>query len=141
MNMATKKFWRGLLLVALAVCTTIAQAELYTWVDKNGKKHYGDKIPPEYAKQATAVEQKKINSMPTPPSVNFYQPPARNQDSAPAATDNTAPRGNSCEDQKRAFEESQACFNDCRLHRVRTHNVNNVSACGHCADVKKPNCD
>lgn len=141
MNIVTNRFWRGLLLITLAMCTTLAQAELYTWVDKQGKKHYGDKIPPEYAKQASAVEQKKINSMPAPPSVNFYQPPpARNQVSD-QSTGNNNNQGNSCEQQKRAFEESQACFNDCRVHRDRAHNVNNVSACGHCTDVKKPSCD
>lgn len=140
MKTAIKKGWRSLLIIALATLTTLAQAELYTWVDKNGKKHYGDKVPPEYAKQATTVEQKKPNTMPAPPSVEFYQPPpARNQvNDQPASTGN---QDNSCEQQKRAYEESLACYNDCRLHRIRTHNVNNVSACGHCTDVKKPNCD
>ncbi len=135
------KSLRSALVLLLAGISILAQAELYTWVDKNGKKHYGDKIPPEYAKQASSVEQKKTNTMPAPPSVNFYQAPARNQVNNQPAADNSSNQGNSCEQQKRAFEESQACYDDCRLHRVRTHNVNNVSACGHCTDVKKPNCD
>lgn len=28
-----------------------AQAKLFKWVDENGNVHYGDKIPPQYAKQ------------------------------------------------------------------------------------------
>jgi hypothetical protein len=30
-------------------------AELYKWVDENGVTHYGDRIPPEYAKQQREV--------------------------------------------------------------------------------------
>lgn len=35
---------------ALIVCAaTPGYAELYKWVDENGRVHYGDRIPPEYA--------------------------------------------------------------------------------------------
>ncbi len=35
-----------------------AGAELYRWVDENGKVHYGDRIPPEYAKSERQVLDK-----------------------------------------------------------------------------------
>ncbi len=42
---------------ALALTSTFASAEIYRWVDENGKVHYGDKIPAKYAK----TEQQKLN--------------------------------------------------------------------------------
>ncbi len=38
-----------------------ASAEIYTWVDENGKKHYGDRAPSNSA-NAEVFEQKKINT-------------------------------------------------------------------------------
>lgn len=45
------------LALALALTSTFASAEIYRWVDENGKVHYGDKIPAKYAK----TEQQKLN--------------------------------------------------------------------------------
>ena len=44
------------LLHALVLSTTLlllgasplAFSQVYSWVDENGKRHYGDRIPPEY---------------------------------------------------------------------------------------------
>jgi hypothetical protein len=36
-----------------------AQAKLYKWVDKKGKTHYGDTIPPEYADQGNIQLDKR----------------------------------------------------------------------------------
>ena len=36
-----------------------AQAKLYKWVDKKGKTHYGDTIPPEYAEQGNTQLDKR----------------------------------------------------------------------------------
>jgi hypothetical protein len=33
------------------VLPAVGSAQLYRWVDENGKTHFGDKIPPEYANQ------------------------------------------------------------------------------------------
>lgn len=33
-----------------------AFSEIVKWVDENGKVHFGDKVPPEYADQSTQVE-------------------------------------------------------------------------------------
>lgn len=43
--------------LTLALTSTFANAEIYRWVDENGKTHYGDKIPAKYAK----TEQQKLN--------------------------------------------------------------------------------
>jgi len=36
-----------------------AQVKLYKWVDKNGKTHYGDTIPPEYSDQGSTQLDKR----------------------------------------------------------------------------------
>lgn len=46
-----------LLTLVLALISTGVSAEIYRWVDENGKVHYGDKIPAKYAK----TEQQKLN--------------------------------------------------------------------------------
>jgi len=45
-----------LLLMAFA-SAGFAQQKLYRWVDENGQVHYGDRIPPQYAK----TEREEIN--------------------------------------------------------------------------------
>jgi hypothetical protein len=42
----------------LAVADTSAPHQNYSWVDKNGERHYGDAVPPEYAQQ----ERRVLNS-------------------------------------------------------------------------------
>ena len=39
------------LLAALLTLPMAANAQLYRWVDENGQVHYGDRIPPKYAKK------------------------------------------------------------------------------------------
>ncbi len=43
--------------VFLLILPGMGQAALYRWVDSNGKVHYGDHVPPEYAAQ----EKKKLD--------------------------------------------------------------------------------
>lgn len=45
------------LLIATLLYSSSANAEIYRWVDENGKTHYGDKVPAKYAKK----EQQKLN--------------------------------------------------------------------------------
>jgi hypothetical protein len=42
-------------LLAILVSPPTQAARLFKWTDENGKVHYGDKIPPEYAKQERKV--------------------------------------------------------------------------------------
>ena len=41
-----------------AVADTSTPHQNYSWVDKNGERHYGDAVPPEYAQQ----ERRVLNS-------------------------------------------------------------------------------
>lgn len=46
-----------LLLVFVSLFATAASAEIYRWVDEDGKVHYGDRVPAKYAKG----EQQTLN--------------------------------------------------------------------------------
>lgn len=46
--------WPILMLIAATLCLPLSTAQagkLYKWVDENGRVRYGDRIPPQYAKQ------------------------------------------------------------------------------------------
>lgn len=47
---------RSLILMTLLSMASagLAQSKLYRWVDDNGQVHYGDRIPPQYAKKERA---------------------------------------------------------------------------------------
>ncbi len=66
----------GALLGALLLASGPAAAgKLYKWVDENGKVHYGDKIPPKYAKQEKhilnerGIEVDRIEAAKTPEQI------------------------------------------------------------------------
>ena len=46
-----------LLPLALLAVPTLAPAAIYKWVDEQGNTHFGNAIPPEYAKQDTRKEE------------------------------------------------------------------------------------
>jgi hypothetical protein len=131
-----------LLSLTLLLSTSFVYAEIYSWVDKDGKKHFGQEVPKEYAKKSTVIDVKSVNVMdetkvsPPPRTTNktTYQQTHTGQDDS---YENLS----SCEQKKRAYEESVACYADCRLPKEESGGrVNNVSACRHCVDAKKPNC-
>jgi hypothetical protein len=53
------RYIQALFGLALLCLGSTAAAELYKWVDKDGVVHYGDRIPPEYAKQQREVLNKE----------------------------------------------------------------------------------
>lgn len=56
-------------ITALVLAMADAASEVHTWVDKQGKRHYGDTVPPEYAENASAVEVQEPNLIDPEPSV------------------------------------------------------------------------
>lgn len=128
----------------LIMGSNLAHSDVYTWVDKDGKKHFGQEVPKEYAKKSTVIEVKTVNSMDetkTRPSYQSTNTPSYQQSQLPATQDNYSGNLSSCEQQKRAYEDSVACYARCRLPKDDFgKRVNNVSGCTNCVDVKKPNC-
>jgi chromosome segregation ATPase len=67
-----------LVLVLCAAAPAWAAKQMYRWVDANGKVHYGDTIPPEYAKQGSAEMTKSGRVVKeTPPAMTPEQIKAR----------------------------------------------------------------
>ena len=116
-----------------------AHSEIYSWVDKDGKKHFGEEVPKQYQKQSKTIEVKPVNSIPAT-DVTTAQPQT-NKRAAPVfvANDNSQ-NTDSCEQQKRAYEDSVMCYASCKNNGHGGGRVNNVSACGKCQDLKKPAC-
>ena len=48
---------RELAILTLALCASAPHlhAEMYQWVDENGKRHFGDKVPEQYQEGASDV--------------------------------------------------------------------------------------
>jgi len=94
-----RKVWLTGLLLALAAP---AYAQLYKWVDAEGKVHYSDQPPP-----ATATKEQKLNIRTTP-----QEPPAAAETEAKAAEAKpaaaaTTPAEREMEYRKRKVEEEQ----------------------------------
>lgn len=69
----------GVLALVMCVAAPVGAArEMYRWVDSKGKVHYGDTIPPEYAKQGSAEMTKSGRIVKeTPPAMTPEQIKAR----------------------------------------------------------------
>lgn len=128
-------------LVFCSICLT-ASAETYSWVDKNGKKHFGDKIPPEYASQANSVQLKTINTIETPPQKEpdkrIVRPPVDaypdlHRDSPPEHS-NRHNNATSCEKKWEAFRAAEMCFANCYSGKNR-----NAANCP-CRNISRPSC-
>ena len=152
-----KTFRVFIFLLSTLLFAQVSHAKIYSWVDKDGKKHYGDKIPKEYLPQSKTIDIKNVNAMDAVKTSAIPDEPVR-KNSAPHLPDTTdsAPTdetpNNSCAQQKLAYQESQACYARCKVnaqddyelqnrHYQPRRPVNNVAACAQCTDMKKPNCD
>ena len=49
-------------LLTLLLFSPLSLAEVYSWIDENGKTNYGDHIPEQYQEQAATVEIEVDNS-------------------------------------------------------------------------------
>ena len=127
-----------LALLLLAVLALPAQGQIYTWVDENGKKHFGDKVPEKYADQADGVkldirqptaeevaEAKARNEAmresaysmeSTAQSVARDRKNARRSARSSTATGSrVASSGSSCAQQQAAYQAAKACYSACQV--------------------------
>lgn len=74
---------RHLFLLILLASFPAAAGKMYKWVDEQGKTHYGDSIPPQYAGQGSAELSKKgIVIKQTAPALTPEQRKAREEELA-----------------------------------------------------------
>lgn len=137
-------FTRSCLCLVLSLFVSFASAEVYTWVDENGKKHYGDSVPAKYQTQSKTVDTNDINTIQSVDPQHYAEPDygAAQNDGSDArsklikSNEPASRQNDSCEQQLEAFKRSQACYGQCGL----VGGGINKARCSHCVDLKKPNC-
>jgi hypothetical protein len=146
------------LLIASLLFSTVIQAGVYTWIDENGKKHFGDVIPPQYAGQVDGVDVKihtpteeQIKSAKDRAAKGLDKINSRTNTKKSRVTKSkkrTQPKkkkSNDFDSRMSEYRDSIACFNKCR-RPIYTYNKYNQkifhgydnSACGHCKNVVRP---
>jgi hypothetical protein len=154
--------WVGLLLCG-HLC---AIAQIYTWTDKSGRKHFGDDVSTPENQRSTPVKIPSPNTAkrfepnaplatssgsdapadgPTPFTTSATDPKAKTKDLSGVAA-----RQEACKAEKQAYQASAACYAECGISFCSGGLVqggsgpsscgrNNVN-CGHCKDLPMPRC-
>ena len=135
----------AVLLVALSLAASSAAAQIYSWVDEQGKTHYGDRVPQKYQSKGDAITLSPHNSVdlgtsalpPTPARRASHSPKRASSYSKPTQQKGKRKQAKSaCEAQKQAYKMSKACFSQCRMHGGGI----NKAMCTSCRDMKRPSC-
>jgi hypothetical protein len=59
-----KRLARHAVLAWLAVAAAnAAHSQVYSWVDENGQRHFGDRIPEKYREKTSEVQFEDVNEM------------------------------------------------------------------------------
>lgn len=130
---------KRLLPALLLLAVLPAQAEIFKWVDENGRTHFGEVVPDKYRKAATSMSPQPLNTIQGSAlrgSGRLNDAPA-NATSEPA--ENSAapvPRSaaEQCRAQQERYRKSQECF-------ARYRNANGslrADASQNCEDIPQP---
>lgn len=141
--------------ICLAGTFGATMAQVYTWTDADGKKHFGDaamrpkdkatpevKVPPPNVAdrfEARQTPERQVEAT-SPPEALSSPPPA-----APMPTEEARPRSgtergqDACKAKWEAFDAATACYDVCGKNLAQGGGRNNA-ACGHCTDVPMPRC-
>lgn len=130
---------KRLLPALLLLAVLPAHAEIFKWVDENGRTHFGEVVPDKYRKAATSMSPQPLNTI----QGSALRGPGRaNGDEGHTPTDAgerpAVPAPQSAADQCRARQEryrkSQECF-------ARYRNANGslrAEATQNCEDIPQP---
>ena len=145
-----KSISSSLVILLLVLASIGAQSEIYSWVDKDGKKHFGEEVPKEYLNQSKTLEVKPINTMdatkapkkPKEMEKTAFQLEQERRFIPPEEDNRPTQNLSSCEQRKKAYEQSVSCYSSCRSIQVDRNGQqrSNVSNCRQCVDVKRPDC-
>lgn len=131
---------KRLLPALLLLAVLPAQAEIYKWVDENGRTHFGEVVPDKYRKAATTLNPQPANTIQgstlrgkLPAGDRRDEPPAAAA-AAPAPASIPASAAEQCRAAQERYRRSQECF-------ARYRNANGslkVEAGQNCEDVPQP---
>lgn len=143
--------WIGLLLCG----HLFAIAQVYTWTDEKGRKHFGDEVSTPENQRGTPVKIPLTNTAKrfepdTPPAAPSASD-APTEVAAPMPSALTDPKTgapkrpgvaaeqDACKAQNAAYQASRACYAECSTLNVGGRGHNNAQ-CGHCTPLPKPRC-
>jgi len=123
-------------------------ADIFRWVDENGKVHYGDSIPDRYKQKAKKIDPKSdevtgAQRQEAQERVAREKAKAESIRKAREAKSDGAPQGSApstlagdggCEDQLKKYLESQTCF---APYRLKDGGIK-PEAFQNCTEVKEP---
>lgn len=150
MRIGTRWMKCSLAVVLLGV-QLLAGAQINTWTDQHGRKHFADEAGTPEHQRTTPV------TVPPPNVIERFVPPAQlspqaaGDEGANSGATPTAPpvppqaqrspsrssREDACKAAKAAYEASLACFQGCGRRGV--YGTDN-SACGRCQELPIPDC-
>lgn len=144
-------FWRWTLLAALVGAVAPTMAQIYTWTDADGKKHFGDSAmrPKDRAAPEVKVSPPNVANRfqatpnPAPPTPPPEEPMPSPAASAPLPESRRPLSGvdrsqNACWAQWEAYYSGADCFAACG--QSNGLGGRNNAGCGHCTDAPRPNC-
>lgn len=138
-------FIRVILFLSFLLITSLANSEIYSWVDENGRKHFGNEIPQEYLPQVELVDvdyeegreedvvsseeraKKAYKAARELKKSNWEHRNSLNaQKKASKNTQTTSKKSNSrdsCEERKVQYRKSQSCFAGCQKRNHHVHST------------------
>jgi len=134
-------------LFSLSFFSGTVMSEIYTWVDENGKKHFGDRIPDEYRTKSNSVDLKNANTIPSrkidypAPSVSKKSKAKNSNKKNKVVVKKKVPskaknRDMECKEQFAKYKKSIRCFSACR----NAGGGINLAKCPKCTNVPRPRC-
>ncbi len=134
----------------LTLCFAHSQAEIWTWTDENGVKHYGQEVPEKYREQANSLEtnqhkpsdkdvaeaEQRVRSWQQQNAEFTRDQKIKDQAAKKAKQEKAKQQAQKKKQNASEYEKSVACFAKCR-RRVASGALDN-SKCGHCKAVPKP---
>jgi hypothetical protein len=146
-------------LILLAMSSTVA--EVYTWTDENGQKHFGDRTPSDYPEQSKRVDlnihHPSEEAVRAAAQRNSYMgheqgAPANEGETKPVKRKEKPEQSRKSDDEKAyeeqvaAYKKSEDCYTACAsqafVHHphngVRVVEARDTSNCGHCTPMRKP---
>ncbi|MBE0589806.1 MAG: DUF4124 domain-containing protein [Hydrogenophaga sp.] len=151
MNRLFSAWQRWLTVLLLMLGCMNAHAEVYRWVDDQGRVHFDDRPPEKRPKKG--VEEVKVRRGNVVDPVKIVPPskePAVEPPSEPASVAAPgSPQGKGgvvasqadCAAKKKAYEASTACYDACvQMACTPGGCFRNLSKCGHCTNLFMPRC-
>ncbi len=149
------------MLIMLLLFSSLAHARIYTWIDENGRKQFGDVIPPQYRGQvddvrvnihtpseeevnkANARAEKNIKNMHPKENANKQSHKEKSSSNTTAQKENKS--ADDFESRMEEYRKSQRCFDACSQPIMAVDRFGNeyqrgtdISACGHCKNIVRP---